>query len=124
VTDINIVTAPPITFRITRPGTTGLTFTVRPAAFGIPAQLTAWFLTEAWSAPTITRDETTGAAVSAEIVWPDGTPGEYLALTLSTTFPGAVDAYSATYGTLTLTQPAITRDATGAPTIRPTPTIA
>ena len=59
--------------------------------------------------------------------WPDGTPGTYTADTLSSTFPGAVDAYHITYGspvTKTFTQPAITRDpATGATTNVPAITV-
>jgi len=58
---------------------------------------------------TITRDAN-GAATSAPVVWPDGSPGTYTATTLSTDFPGAVDAYTVTYGspvTKTYTQPAI-----------------
>lgn len=75
----------------------------------------------------ITRDAN-GAATSAPVVWPDGTPGTYTATTVSTAFPGAVDAYTVTYGspvTKTYTQPAVTRDAsTGAVTNRPAITVA
>lgn len=69
-------------------------------------------------AGAVTRD-TNGAATSAPVVWPDGTPGAYTALTLSTAFPGAVDSYKVTYGSpvvKTFTQSAITRDSNGAPT--------
>lgn len=62
---------------------------------------------------SITRD-TNGAVTTAEVVWPDGTPGEYNALELSTSFPGAVDSWEITYGdpvTKTYTQPTVTRDA-------------
>lgn len=75
---------------------------------------------------TITRDSN-GAATSAPVVWPDGTPGTYTATTLSTAFPGAVDAYTITYGspvTKTYTQPAVTRDASGAATNVPAITVA
>lgn len=61
---------------------------------------------------TVTRDGN-GAATSAPVVWPDGTAGTYTADTVSTVFPGAVDAYHITYGspvTKTYTQPAVTRD--------------
>lgn len=68
----------------------------------------------------ITRDGN-GAATSAGVVWPDGTTGTYTADTVSTSVPGAVDAYHVTYGsTRTYTQPAVTRDSTtGAVTARP-----
>jgi len=55
-------------------------------------------------------------------VWPNGTVGTYTADTVSTLFPGAVDAYHVTYGspvTRTYTQPAVTRDTNGAVTTRP-----
>jgi hypothetical protein len=76
---------------------------------------------------TITRDGN-GAATSAGVVWPDGTTGTYTADTVSTAFPGAVDAYHITYAgatTKTYTQTAVTRDATtGAVTVRPAITVA
>jgi hypothetical protein len=75
---------------------------------------------------TITRDAN-GAVKSAGAVWPDGTPGTYTTDTVSTAFPGAVDAYHVTYGSpalKTVTQPALTRDSTGAVTTRPALTVA
>lgn len=72
-------------------------------------------------AGSITRDAN-NAATSAPVVWPDGTPGTYTATTVSTAFPGAVDAYTVTYGspvTKTFTQPAVTRNAAGAATAVP-----
>lgn len=69
----------------------------------------------------ITRD-INGAATSAPLVWPDGSVGTYTADTVSVLFPGAVDAYHVTYGspvTRTYTQPAVTRNASGAVTTRP-----
>ena len=73
----------------------------------------------------ITRDPT-GAATTAPVTWPDGTPGTYTALVLSAAFPGAVDSYQITYGspvTKTYTQPAITRDANGAAVTVPAITV-
>ena len=65
----------------------------------------------------ITRDSNE-AATTASVVWPDGTAGVYTATSVSTAFPGAVDAYTITYGSPTVlrtyTQPAVTRDAAGA----------
>lgn len=75
---------------------------------------------------SIMRDSN-GAATSAPVVWPDGTVGTYTADTVSSAFPGAVDAYHITYGspaTKTYTQPAVTRDASGAVTARPAVTVA
>jgi hypothetical protein len=68
-----------------------------------------------------------GAATSAPVTWPDGAVGAYTATSLSSAFPGAVDAYTVTYVsgdlTLTATQPAVTRDANGAVISRPAITV-
>jgi hypothetical protein len=70
----------------------------------------------------ITRNSS-GAATNANVIWPDSTTGVYTATTVSTAFPGAVDAYTITYvgaTTKTATQPTVTRDsATGAVVNRP-----
>lgn len=69
----------------------------------------------------ITRDANQ-AVTAADVVWPDGTPGTFTALKLSTAFPGAVDGYKITYGspvTKTFTQPDITRNTAGAATTVP-----
>lgn len=74
---------------------------------------------------TITRDSN-GAATSASVEWPDGTTGTYTATTVSTLFPGAVDAYTVTYAgstTVTYTQSALTRDTNGSVIYRPAMTI-
>ena len=68
---------------------------------------------------TITRDSN-GAPIAAAVLWPDGTDGNYVADVVSTAFPGSVDAYHITYGsTLTYTQPAVTRDSSGAVIVTP-----
>lgn len=77
-------------------------------------------------AGVITRDAN-DAPTSAPVVWPNGQPGTYTATAVSTEFPGAVDAYTITYGspvTRTYTQPAVTRNANGAVTTRPAITVA
>lgn len=74
---------------------------------------------------TITRD-TNEAVTTAQVVWPDGTTGVFTATSLSTLFPGAVDAYTVTYlgaTTVTYTQPLMTRDSSGAVTVRPAITV-
>ncbi len=58
---------------------------------------------------------------SANVVWPDGVAGVYSG-TASEEFPGALDSYSITRAgspTRTYTQPAVTRNASGAITNRP-----
>lgn len=71
---------------------------------------------------TITRDAN-DAATAASLAWPDGATGAYTATTVSTAFPGAVDAYTVTHvksgTTKTYTQPAVTRNSNGAITVRP-----
>jgi hypothetical protein len=76
----------------------------------------------------ITRDAN-GAATAFAVKWPDGAAGAYAATTVSTAFPGAVDAYTVTHvvgsTTKTYTQPAVTRDpSTGAATAVPAITVA
>lgn len=68
---------------------------------------------------------TDGAPVSASVKWPNGVVGVYSG-TASTAFPGAVDAYTITYAgtpTVTVTQPAVTRNAAGNVTNSPALTI-
>ena len=58
--------------------------------------------------------------LTASVEWPDGSPGLLTITARHST--GAVNAYSITYGspvTKTFTQPAITRNAAGAPTSVP-----
>jgi hypothetical protein len=101
----------------------------RGPVFGSNAWLTLYAATpDVMIAGAITRDPTTGAATSAAVVWPDGSTGTYTATVLSSTFPGAVDAYTVTYVgavTKTVTQTTVTRDSTtGAVTNRPAMTVA
>lgn len=66
-----------------------------------------------------------GAPTSASVKWPDGVTGVYSG-TASATFPGSVDAYTVTRTgtpTLTYTQPAVTRNASGHITNRPPITV-
>ncbi|WNM72249.1 hypothetical protein SEA_GUSANITA_28 [Arthrobacter phage Gusanita] len=62
-----------------------------------------------------------GAATGAAVVWPDGTQGVFAGIP-SAAFPGALDGYTITYGDpviRTYTQPAVTRNASGAITNQP-----
>jgi hypothetical protein len=73
---------------------------------------------------SIVRDSN-GVATSAQVIWPDGATGVYSA-TPSVTWPGSTNAYTITKtGTpvLTFTQPAVTRDTSGAVTVRPAITV-
>lgn len=72
-----------------------------------------------------TRDAN-GAIVTADIVWPDGITGVFTTDVASVEFPGAIDAWHATYASVpakTITQPAVTRDANGAVIVQPAITI-
>jgi hypothetical protein len=65
-----------------------------------------------------------GVLVSASVKWVDGSEGDFTSTQVNAEFL-AVDAYTVTHDDsgLTLTQPAITRDALGQPTSIPTATI-
>lgn len=65
---------------------------------------------------------TAGAPTSAAVTWPDGTVGVYTG-TPSATFPGSIDSYTITRGTVTYTQPAVTRDSAGNITNQPAITV-
>jgi len=83
--------------------------------------LLGWAQTQNFQLVSGTRDAN-GALTAAQIAWPDGTAGVFTADVLSTAFPGAIDAWHATYvgaTTKTVTQPAVTRDANGAVTAQP-----
>lgn len=68
-----------------------------------------------------------GQVKTAEVLWPDGTPGEFKVTGWSADFAGAIDAYTVTYGnpaTRTYTQPQVTRNpSTGVVTNRPAITV-
>jgi hypothetical protein len=76
---------------------------------------------EAIISGTISRDSG-GAPLSAPVTWPDGLAGVFTG-TPSPTFAGALDAYTITHGTTTYTQPAVTRNASGAITDQPAITV-
>lgn len=95
------------------------------AAQGSPYNLVTWSYTQAFQLVSATRDEN-GAIISANIVWPDGKLGIFTTDIASVDFPGAIDAWHATYvgtPTKTITQPSVTRDENGAVTIQPAITI-
>ncbi|MEX3764397.1 hypothetical protein [Paraburkholderia phenoliruptrix] len=89
---------------------------VRMTEASLTEKLLAWAYASAFQLKSATRDANE-AIVSAQIVWPDGATGTFTTDSASTAFPGAVDAWHATYVngsiTHTVTQPAITRDAGG-----------
>lgn len=86
------------------------------------AQLAEWAISEDFRLVSATRNAN-GAITSATIEWPDGAAGTFTADLLSVAFPGATDAWHASYvglsGTRTITQPAVTRDADGAVASQP-----
>lgn len=96
-----------------------------------PVDLTARYATylqlartpEALISGPITR-ASNGAPTSAPVVWPDGTPGTFTGLPSAVL--GALDGWTITYGspvTKTYTQPAVTRNGSGAVTNQPAITI-
>lgn len=90
-------------------------------------RLFQWAYSTSFLLVSATRDAN-GAIVSASIVWPDGATGTFTTDTFSSAFPGAIDAWHASYFnasiTKTVSQPAVTRDATGGVTAQPAITIA
>lgn len=91
------------------------------------SSLLQWAYTSAFQLVVATRDAN-DAIVTASIVWPDGATGTFTTDVASTAFPGAIDAWHATHVldgvTKTVTQSAVTRNATGAVTAQPAITIA
>ena len=90
-----------------------------------PAQypaLMGWAMTQAFQLVSSTRN-IDDAITTANVKWPDGATGVFTSTELSTDFPGAIDAYTVTYVkgdvSYTLTQPAVTRNASGAVTVQP-----
>jgi hypothetical protein len=91
------------------------------ATTGNPYNLVTWSYTQAFQLVSATRDAN-GTIISANIVWPDGITGVFTTDIASVEFPGAVDAWHATYLALvpkTVTQPAVTRDDIGAVILQP-----
>lgn len=89
------------------------------------ANLMGWALSQSFRLVSATRNSDE-AITTASIVWPDGATGVFTGTVLSTAFPGAIDAWSATYlgtTTKTITQPTVTRDSSGAVTVQPAITI-
>jgi hypothetical protein len=81
--------------------------------------LTDWAKTTAWRITgSAVYDANTLELSSAAIEWPDGVAGAYTADTLNLTF-ATTDAWHATHGAQTVTQPAVTRDASGNITVQP-----
>jgi hypothetical protein len=62
----------------------------------------------------VTRNSS-GALLTANVTYPDGTQGIFTTLVVNATFPNSVDSYTITNSTLgrTLTQPTVTRESNG-----------
>lgn len=86
-----------------------------------------WVYSNSFAVLTATRNSDE-VVTSASIVYPDGGTGTFTVDTLSTLYPGAIDAYHVTYVnggvTKTITQTAVTRDSSGAVVAQPVLTIA
>lgn len=80
---------------------------------------------ESLFAGAVSRDANE-APISAVVKWPDGKDGTYSG-TASVSFPGSISAYTITRitdtGTVTYTQPAVTRNTAGSITNRPPITV-
>ncbi|BCG50063.1 hypothetical protein [Ralstonia phage RP13] len=88
--------------------------------------LLIWASTQTFTLVSGTRDSN-GALLSANLLWPDGATGAFAADVVSTSFPGAVDAWHATHfdgvTTKTITQALVTRDSNGGVIAQPAITI-
>lgn len=82
-------------------------------------QLKAWTASEAYTVTSATRDSD-GVITTASIVWPDASTGTFTRTTKNATFL-TIDAYTATHtdSGKTVTQAAVTRDASGNVTAQP-----
>lgn len=86
--------------------------------------LRGWAASQSFTFTTATRDAD-GVIVTAEVAWPDGSAGTYT-VTVKNATHLAVDAYTVTHTNTgkTVTQAAVTRDASGHITAQPSLTIA
>lgn len=92
---------------------------------GLPYALETWANAQTFQLVSATRDANS-AIITASIVWPDGITGVFTTDLASVEFPGAIDAWHATYaGTPAklITQSAVTRDENGAVIVQPAITI-
>ena len=99
----------------------------KAAMFGIydrapDTNILAWAYASSFRLVSAVRDEN-GAIVAADIIWPDDVTGEFTTDVASVAFPGAIDAWHATYGSSTVTQLSVTRDDNGAVIAQPAITI-
>lgn len=88
---------------------------------GVQYNLETWANSQTFQLVSATRDANS-AIVTASIVWPDGILGIFTTDTASIDFPGAIDAWHATYAgspAKLITQPLVTRDVNGAVTAQP-----
>lgn len=102
---------------------------VQPAELNLKTDksvsLLSWAYGNMFQLVSSTRDPN-GAIVTANIIWPDGISGVFTTDVASTAFPGAIDAWHATYvasPSKLITQPAVTRDLNGAVTSQPAITV-
>jgi len=115
------------TTQATNAATSATAAAASASSFG-PYGLMSWALTQAFQVVSMaTPRDANGAITSANIKWPDGVTGVFTTDVASTTFPGAIDAWHATYAgspVKLITQTAVTRDANGAVIAQPAITIA
>lgn len=96
-----------------------------PGLPGIQYNLQTWAYAQIFQLVSATRDANS-AIIAANIVWPDGIPGVFTTDVASAAFPGAIDAWHATYAgspAKLITQTSVTRDANGAVIAQPAITI-
>lgn len=93
--------------------TAGVSAVAAGSASGDPSYRQIAAAPEQIFAGRITRE--LGAYKTADVVWPDGTPGRFRTLELNRACTGAIDSYEVTYGEpaiRTYVQPCVVRDET------------
>lgn len=96
-----------------------------PVGLGGQFDLEAWANAQTFQLASAERDANS-AIITASIVWPDGITGTFTTDVASTAFPGAIDAWHATYEgppSKLITQMSVTRDENGAVIAQPAITI-
>lgn len=96
------------------------------AALAVAHNLETWGAGLLFTSVTITERDSNGFTKKADITWPDDTPGKFVVDVISTNFPGAIDAWHATYlqpSPKLVTQPTVTRNSDGYVDVQPSITV-
>lgn len=93
---------------------------------GVQYNLETWGAGLLFKSVVITERDSSGFTKKADVTWPDDTPGKFEVDAISVTFPGAIDAWHATYlqpSPKLVTQPTVTRNSEGYVDVQPSITV-